>query len=67
MKTPTGWKAKWTVRGYEEPRSDKGCFAATAIIQGVRMVLSRCADMRDKECEAFVGDYTQALNAEVRV
>ena len=38
MKTPTVWKAKWTVRGYEEPHSDEGCFAATATLQGVRMV-----------------------------
>ena len=64
---PTAWKAKRTVRGNEEPHSDEGRFAATATVQGVRMVLSRCADMRDKAYEAFVGDYTQAcLNAEVR-
>ena len=67
MKTLTVWRAKWTVRGYEEPHSGECCLAATASIQGVRMVLSRCADMRDKGYDAFVGDYTQAfLNAEVR-
>ena len=67
MKTIRAWKAKWTVRGFVEPHSDDGCFAATATIEGVRMVLSRCADMSDKACEAFVGDYTQAcLIAEVR-
>ena len=62
-----GVEAKSTVRGHEEPHTDEGCFVATATIQGVRMVLSRCADTRDKVYEAFVGDYTQALfNAEVR-
>ena len=47
MKTHTWWTAKWTVRRYEEPHSVEGCFAATARIQGVRMVLSRCAGMVD--------------------
>ena len=65
-RTRTVWEVKWTVRGYGEPHSDEDCFAATATIQGVRMVLSRCADMRDKGCEAFVGDNTQVfLGAEV--
>ena len=63
MKTPTFWKARWTVRGYEEPLdSDEGNFIATATIQGVRMVFSRCVDMRDKENEAFAGDYTRAFS-----
>ena len=67
MKTLTVWRAKWTVRAYEEPHSGECCLAATASIQGVRLVLSRCADMRDKGYDAFVGDYTEAsLNAEVR-
>ena len=50
----------------EEPHSDEGCFAATATIQGIRMLLARCLDKRDQGHEAFVADYTQAfLNAEV--
>ena len=28
MKTPTVWRSKYTARGYEEPQSDEGCFAA---------------------------------------
>ena len=28
MKTPTMWRSKYTARGYEEPHSDEGCFAA---------------------------------------
>ena len=61
-KTPTLWKAKWTVRGYEEPKSDEGCFAATATTEGVPMVLAWCVDMRDnKGHEASVRGYTQAF------
>ena len=60
------WRPKYTARGYEEPHSDEGCFAATATIQGIRMLLARCLDKRDQGHEAFVADYTQAfLNAEV--
>ena len=67
MKTPTLWRSKYTARGYEEPHSDEGCFAATATVQGIRMLLARCLDKRDQGHEAFVADYTQAfLNAEVR-
>ena len=67
MKTPTMWRSKYTARGYEEPHSDEGCFAATATIQGIRMLLARCLNKRDQGHEAFVADYTQAfLNAEVR-
>ena len=67
MKTPTMWRSKYTARGYEEPHSDEGCFAATATIQGIRMLLARCLDKRDQGHEAFEADYTQAfLNAEVR-
>ena len=39
MKTPTTWRSKYTARGYEEPHSDEGCFAAAATIQGIRMLL----------------------------
>ena len=61
------WRSKYTARGYEESHSDEGCFAATATIQGIRMLLARCLDKRDQGHEAFVADYTQAfLNAEVR-
>ena len=67
MKTPTMWRSKYTARGYEEPHSDEGCCAATATIQGIRMLLARCLDKRGQGHEAFVADYTQAfLNAEVR-
>ena len=67
MKTPTKWRSKYTARGYEEPHSDEGCFAATATKQGIRMLLPRCLDKRDQGHEACVADYTQAfLNAEVR-
>ena len=67
MKTPTMWRSKYTARGYAEPHSDEGCFAATATVQGIRMLLARCLDKRDQRHEAFVADYTQAfLNAEVR-
>ena len=67
MKTPTMWRSKYTPRGHEEPHSDEGCFAATATIQGIRMLLARCLDNRDHGHEAFVADYTQSfLNAEVR-
>ena len=71
MKTPTMWRSKYTARGYEEPHSDEGCFAATAAatatIQGIRMLLARCLDKRDQGHEAYVADYTQAfLNAAVR-
>ena len=67
MKTPTMWRSKYTARGYEEPHNDEGCFAATATIQGIRMLLARCLDKRDQGHEAFVAGYTQAfLNAEVR-
>ena len=67
MKTPTMWRSKYTARGNEEPHSDEGCFAAAALIQGIRMLLARCLDKRDQGHEAFVAVYTQAfLNAEVR-
>ena len=67
MKTSTMWRSKYTARGYEEPHSDEGCFAAAATIQGIRMLLVSCLDKRDQGHEAFVADYTQAfLNAEVR-
>ena len=67
MKTPTMWRSKYTARRYEEPHKDEGCFAATATIQGIRMLLARCLDKRDQGHEAFVAEYTQAfLNAEVR-
>ena len=67
MKTPTMWRSKYTARGYEEPHSDEGCFAATTTIPGIRMFLARCLDKRDLGHEAFVADYTQAsLNAEAR-
>ena len=66
IKTPTVWRSKYTARGYEEPHSDEGCFAATAR-QDIRMLLSRCLDKRDQGHEAVAADYTQAfLNAEVR-
>ena len=65
MKTPTMWRFKYTARGYEEPHSDEGCFAA--LIQGIRMLLARCLDKRDQGHEAFVADSSQAFsNAEVR-
>ena len=41
MKTPTMWRSKYTARGYEEPHSDEGCFAATATIQGIRTLLGK--------------------------
>ena len=67
MKTPSMWRSKYTASGYEEPHSDEGCFAATATVQGIRMLLARCLDKRDQGHEAFVADNTQAfLNAEVR-
>ena len=67
MKTPTMWRSKYTARGYEEPHSDEGCFAATATVQGIRMLLARCRDKRDQGHEVFVADYTQAfLNGEFR-
>ena len=67
MRTPTVWRSKYTARGYEEPQSDEGCFAATATIQGVRVLLARCLDKRGQGHEAFVADHTQAfLNAEIR-
>ena len=67
MKTPTTWRSKNTARGHEEPHSDEGCFAATATIQGIRVLLARCLDKRDQGHEALVADYTQAyLNGEVR-
>ena len=67
MKTPTMWRSKYTARGYEEPHSDEGCFAATATTQGIRMFLAKCLDKRDQGHEAFVADYTLTfLNAEVR-
>ena len=67
MKTPTVWRSKYTARGYEQPHSDEGCFATTAKIQGIRMLLARCFDKRGQGHEAFVVDYTQAfLNADVR-
>ena len=68
LKTPTVWRSKYTGRSYEEPHSDEVCFAATATIQGIRMLLARCLDKRDQGHEAFVAGYTQAfLNSEVRV
>ena len=67
MKTPTMERSKYTARGSEERHSDEGCFAATATILGIRMLLARCLDKRDQGHEAFVADYTQAfLHAEVR-
>ena len=67
MKTPTMWRSMYTARGYEEYHCDEGCFAATATIQGIRMLSARCLDKRDQGHEAFVADDTQAfLNAEVR-
>ena len=58
MKTPIMWKSKYTARGYEEPHSNEGCFAATATIQGIRMLLARCLDKRDQGHEAAVADHT---------
>ena len=67
MKIRTMWRSKYTASGYEEPHSDEGCFAATATILGIRILLQRCLDKRDEGHEAFVAEYTQAfLNAEVR-
>ena len=67
VKTPTVWRSKYTARSCEEPHSDEGCFATTATIQGIRMLLPRCLDRRGQGHEAFVADCTQAfLNAEVR-
>ena len=63
MKTPV-WRSKYTAIVHEEPQSDEGCFAATATVQGIRMLLARCLDKRDLGNEALVADYTQAfLNA----
>ena len=62
MKTPTMWRSKYTARGYEEPHSDEGCFAATATVQGIRMLLAKCLDKRDQGQEFFVADYTQAFS-----
>ena len=45
-------RAKHTARGYEEPHSDEGCFAATATIQGIRMLLARCVI---KDTKPFCG------------
>ena len=53
MKTPTMWRSKYIARRYEEPHSDEGCYAATATIQGIRMLLVRCLDKRDQGHEAF--------------
>ena len=58
MKTPTMWRSEYTARGYEEPHSDEGCFAATATIQGIRMLLARCRDKSDYCHGAFVVDCT---------
>ena len=66
MKTPTMWRSKYAARGSEEPHSDEGCFAATATIQGIRMLLARCLDKRDQGHEAFVANCAAFLNAEVR-
>ena len=55
IKTPTMWRSKYTARGDEEPHSDEGCFAATATVQGIRMLLARCLDKRDQGHEAFCG------------
>ena len=56
MKTPTMRGSKYTARGYEEPHSDEGCFAATATIQGILRLLARRLDKRDQGHEAFVAD-----------
>ena len=64
MKTPTCWRYKYTARGYEEPQSDEVCIAATATIQGIRMLLARCLDNVVRVTKLLC---TQAfLNAEVR-
>ena len=63
MKTRTMPRSKYTARGYEEPHSDEGCFAATATIQGIRMLLARCLDKRDQGHEALMADYTQAFRS----
>ena len=47
MKSPTMWRSKCTARDYEEPHSDEGSFAASATIQGIRMLLARCLEIRD--------------------
>ena len=62
MKTKTVWRYKYTARGYEEPDSDEGCFAATAATQGIRMLLANCLDRRDEGLEAFVADYTSSFS-----
>ena len=61
MKTRTMWRSRYTARGYEEPHSDEGCYAATATKHGIRMLLARCLDKRGLGHEAFVTDYTQAF------
>ena len=39
MTTPKVWRSEYAARGYKEPHGDVGCFAATATIQGIRMLL----------------------------
>ena len=55
MKTPTVWRSEHTARGYGEPQSDEGCFAAAATIQGIRVLLAGCLDKRGQGHEAFCG------------
>ena len=64
MKTPTMWRSKYTARGHEEPHSDEGCFAATATIQGIRMLLARCLDKRDQD--TFLWPTTHKLSSTLK-
>ena len=55
MKTPTVWRSKYTARGYEEPHSDEGCFAATATISGHPYALGKMSRQTWSGTRIFCG------------
>ena len=56
MKNSDSVRSKYTARGYEEPHSDEGCFAATATKTGHPYpLLTRCLDKRGSGTRSFRG------------
>ena len=57
-------KARWVLRGFEEKADRDDCYAATASLPSVRMLLTWAAAMRNEKYKAYIEDVAAAfLNA----
>ena len=57
-------KARWVLRGFEEKADRDDCYAATASLPSVRMMLAFASSMKSDEYRAYIGDVIAAfLNA----